>query len=56
MASRFTDVAVLLCDLTDAEEAACSGRRRVLVAGAAAFLSRPNPAACELLVRIYYRL
>ncbi|EER92961.1 psbP-like protein 1, chloroplastic [Sorghum bicolor] len=29
----------------DNEEAACSGRRRVLVAGAAAFLSRPNPAA-----------
>ncbi|CAD6209307.1 unnamed protein product [Miscanthus lutarioriparius] len=35
----------LLCDLPDAEEAASSGRRRVLVAGAAAFLSRPNPAA-----------
>ncbi|XP_066306718.1 psbP-like protein 1, chloroplastic [Miscanthus floridulus] len=29
----------------DNEEAASSGRRRVLVAGAAAFLSRPNPAA-----------
>ena len=46
----------LLCDLPDAEEAASSGRRRVLVAGAAAFLSRPNPAACELLLRIYFTI
>ena len=38
------------------KEKACSGLQRVLVAGAAALLSWPNPGACQLLLRIYDRL